>query len=76
MDQLDPETAGAHRRARLGGGGARDPADAGRGDQADAHPRAGRAATAKLRTVIERVNSDDQLKGWWHVANVNAVVRL
>jgi uncharacterized protein len=30
----------------------------------------------KLRKVIERVNADDQLKGWWHVANVNAVVRL
>ncbi|HZO97274.1 MAG TPA: HD domain-containing protein [Gaiellaceae bacterium] len=30
----------------------------------------------KLRRVIERVNQDDQLKGWWHVANVNAVVRM
>jgi metal-dependent HD superfamily phosphatase/phosphodiesterase len=30
----------------------------------------------KLRRVIERVNADDKLKGWWHVANVNAVVRL
>src|SRR3954463_11499199 len=30
----------------------------------------------KLTQVIERVNHDDQLKGWWHVANVNAVVRL
>jgi hypothetical protein len=30
----------------------------------------------KLRRVIERVNHDEQLKGWWHVANVNAVVRL
>lgn len=30
----------------------------------------------KLRQVIERVNRDDQLKGWWHVANVNAVARL
>ena len=30
----------------------------------------------KLRQVIERVNRDDQLKGWWHVSNVNAVVRL
>jgi metal-dependent HD superfamily phosphatase/phosphodiesterase len=29
-----------------------------------------------LRTVIERVNRDDQLKGWWHVANVNAVARM
>jgi metal-dependent HD superfamily phosphatase/phosphodiesterase len=30
----------------------------------------------KLRQVIERVNRDDQLKGWWHVANVNAVTRM
>jgi metal-dependent HD superfamily phosphatase/phosphodiesterase len=30
----------------------------------------------KLAQVIERVNRDEQLKGWWHVANVNAVVRL
>jgi metal-dependent HD superfamily phosphatase/phosphodiesterase len=30
----------------------------------------------KLRQVIERVNRDAQLKGWWHVANVNAVVRM
>jgi metal-dependent HD superfamily phosphatase/phosphodiesterase len=30
----------------------------------------------KLTQVLERVNRDDQLKGWWHVANVNAVVRL
>jgi metal-dependent HD superfamily phosphatase/phosphodiesterase len=33
-------------------------------------------ANRKLRTVIERVNKDDQLKGWWHVANVNAVARM
>jgi uncharacterized protein len=30
----------------------------------------------KLRRVIERANADPELKGWWHVANVNAVVRL
>jgi uncharacterized protein len=30
----------------------------------------------KLRTLIERVNEDKQLKGWWHVANINAVVRM
>jgi metal-dependent HD superfamily phosphatase/phosphodiesterase len=35
-------------------------------------PRANR----KLRTLLERVNADDQLKGWWHVSNVNAVVRM
>src|SRR5438876_1644665 len=30
----------------------------------------------KLRELIERVNGDKQLKGWWHAANINAVVRL
>jgi uncharacterized protein len=30
----------------------------------------------KLRTLLERVNADDELKAWWHVANVNAVARL
>jgi uncharacterized protein len=30
----------------------------------------------KLRRVLERVNADDQIKAWWHVSNVNAVVRL
>src|SRR5207237_7869082 len=30
----------------------------------------------KLRTLVERVNDDAQLKGWWHVANVNATVRM
>jgi metal-dependent HD superfamily phosphatase/phosphodiesterase len=33
-------------------------------------------ANKKLRTVIDRVNKDDQIKGWWHVANVNAVARM
>ncbi|MGH3003400.1 MAG: HD domain-containing protein [Gaiellaceae bacterium] len=33
-------------------------------------------ANKKLRTVLERVNKDDQLKGWWHVSNVNAVARM
>src|SRR6266487_6830737 len=33
-------------------------------------------ANKTLRTVIDRVNKDDQLKGWWHVANVNAVARM
>jgi uncharacterized protein len=35
-------------------------------------PRANR----KLRTLLERVNADNQLKGWWHVSNVNAVARM
>jgi uncharacterized protein len=30
----------------------------------------------KLRTLVERVNADDELKGWWHVSNVNAVSRM
>ena len=30
----------------------------------------------KLRTLLERVNRDEQLKAWWHVANVNAVLRM
>jgi hypothetical protein len=30
----------------------------------------------KLRTLIDRVNDDRQLKGWWHASNVNAVSRL
>jgi metal-dependent HD superfamily phosphatase/phosphodiesterase len=29
-----------------------------------------------LRRLLERVNQDAQLKAWWHVSNVNAVVRL
>ena len=33
-------------------------------------------ANRKLRTVIDRVNKDNQLKGWWHTANVNAVARM
>src|SRR5438552_5122310 len=33
-------------------------------------------ANRTLRAVIDRVNRDNQLKGWWHVANVNAVLRL
>jgi uncharacterized protein len=30
----------------------------------------------KLARIVERVNADEQLKGWWHVSNVNAVKRL
>src|SRR6266852_9727940 len=30
----------------------------------------------KLRKLLERVNDDTQLKGWWHASNVNAVARL
>jgi metal-dependent HD superfamily phosphatase/phosphodiesterase len=38
--------------------------------------RAPERANRKLRTLLERVNSDRQLKAWWHVANVNATVRM
>src|SRR5215813_2258791 len=30
----------------------------------------------KLRRVLERVNEDAEIKAWWHVSNVNALVRL
>src|SRR4051794_14205612 len=30
----------------------------------------------KLRTLLDRVNKNKQLKAYWHVANVNAVVRM
>jgi metal-dependent HD superfamily phosphatase/phosphodiesterase len=30
----------------------------------------------KLRLLLEKADADKQLKAWWHVANVNAVVRL
>jgi metal-dependent HD superfamily phosphatase/phosphodiesterase len=30
----------------------------------------------KLRKLVERVNDDRQVKAWWHVSNVNAVVRM
>src|SRR5437667_8995825 len=33
-------------------------------------------ANRKLRALDDRVNADKQLKAWWHVANVNAAVRL
>jgi metal-dependent HD superfamily phosphatase/phosphodiesterase len=38
--------------------------------------RAPGRANRKLRTLLERVNADRQLKAWWHVANVNATVRM
>jgi uncharacterized protein len=30
----------------------------------------------RLRSLIECVNADDELKAWWHVSNVNAIGRL
>jgi uncharacterized protein len=38
--------------------------------------RAPERANRMLRTLLERVNADRRLKGWWHVANVNATVRM
>ena len=75
MTELDPETrerieepvsAEAERETRL------TPAQAVRQMRIRVPDR----GHQKLRRVIERVNADDQLKGWWHVANVNAVVRM
>ena len=75
MSGLDPETEQriespasdeAEREARL------TPAEAVARMRINVPARANR----KLRTLIERVNGDTQLKAWWHVANVNAVARL
>jgi len=73
--QLDPETreriaapasAEAERETRL------TPAEAVKQMRIRVPVRANK----KLRTVVDRVNKDDQIKGWWHVANVNAVARM
>jgi uncharacterized protein len=75
MSELDPETEEriddpipreAERETRL------TPAEAVDAMRINVPVRGNR----KLRTLLERVNADRQLKGWWHVANVNAVVRL
>ena len=72
---LDPETeerieqpvsAEAERETRL------TPADAAAQMRLNVPVRGNR----KLRRILERVNADNQLKGLWHVANVNAVARL
>src|SRR5881398_1567594 len=73
--ELDPETqerieepvsAEAKRETRL------SPTEA----VAQMRIRVPERANRKLRHVIERVNRDDQLKAWWHVANINAVTRM
>jgi len=73
--ELDPETeeridqpipAEAERETRL------TPAQAVERMRINVPPRGNRT----LRRLLERVNSDKQLKGWWHVANVNAVIRM
>ncbi len=48
------------------------PSEAVAGMQLRVPPRGNR----KLRKVLEKVDADDQIKAWWHVANVNAVARL
>jgi metal-dependent HD superfamily phosphatase/phosphodiesterase len=62
----DPVSAEAERETRLA------PADAIK----QMRIRVPERGNQKLRRVIERVNQDDQIKGWWHVANINAAVRL
>jgi metal-dependent HD superfamily phosphatase/phosphodiesterase len=75
MAELDPETQErieepvseqAERETRL------TPAQAAAHMRIRVPPRANR----KLARLIDRVNADEQLKAWWHVANVNAVKRL
>jgi metal-dependent HD superfamily phosphatase/phosphodiesterase len=29
-----------------------------------------------LEQVVDRINADDEIKTWWHIANLNAVARL
>jgi uncharacterized protein len=61
-----PIPAEAERETRL------TPAEAVEKMRINVPPRANR----KLRALLDRVNEDKQLKGWWHVANINAVVRM
>jgi uncharacterized protein len=62
----DPVSGEAERETRL------TPTEAVAQMRIKVPPRANR----KLTTLLERLNADVQLKGWWHVANVNAVKRL
>ena len=75
LEPLDPETeqriegpvsAEAVRETRL------SPAEAVAGMQITLPVRGNR----KLRQVLDACNGDPELKAWWHVANVNAVVRM
>jgi uncharacterized protein len=61
-----PASEEAEREARL------TPAQAVERMRINVPPRANR----KLRTLLDRVNDDLQLKAWWHVSNVNAVARM
>jgi uncharacterized protein len=40
------------------------------------HLRVPARGNRKLRRILEKIEADDQIKAWWHVANMNAVVRL
>jgi uncharacterized protein len=40
------------------------------------HLRVPPRGNRKLRKLLEKMGDDAQVKAWWHVANVNAVVRL
>ena len=40
------------------------------------HLRVPPRGNRKLRRLLEKIEEDKQLKAWWHVTNVNAVVRL
>jgi metal-dependent HD superfamily phosphatase/phosphodiesterase len=40
------------------------------------HLRVPARGNRKLRRLLEKIDADKQIKGWWHVANMNAVVRL
>jgi metal-dependent HD superfamily phosphatase/phosphodiesterase len=75
LTELDPETqdriddpvsAEAERETRL------TPSQA----VASMRIRVPERGNRKLRQLVERVNADNQLKGWWHVSNVNAVARM
>ena len=62
----EPVSEEALRETRL------TPAEAVAGMQIRLPVRGNRA----LRRALERANEDNELKAWWHVSNVNAVVRL
>ena len=40
------------------------------------HLRVPARGNRKLRRLLEHVDADQQVKAWWHAANVNAVLRL
>jgi uncharacterized protein len=40
------------------------------------HLRVPARGNRKLRKLLEGIEADNQIKAWWHIANMNAVVRL